>query len=237
MKEETVIVYWALMTAPDKQTSMNLMWEPPTLLNKILPRGSKNKETNYRVCSGAHDMWKNTYAIIHPTSSSVEVSGPLENPTASMTHPYWLGQPSAFDDSYRVDYDFSWIFFSEESVKIQQLPAILHDTSDSHNAILASGSFDISKWFRAVNLSYILRKGKNTITVTEGEPATYLQFLTDKKVILQQFEMNEELRQITREVVFHKIYFPNETLDNMYKRFIRSNRHKRVLKLIKQGIL
>lgn len=237
MKEETVTVYWALMTAPDKQTSMNLMWEPPTPLSKILPRGSKTKNANYRVCPAGHNIWANTFAIIHPTTSSAEASGSLDSPEISMTHSYWMGQPYSLEDSYRLEYDFSWIFFSEESLTMQQLPPFLHNTSDRDGGRIAAGSFDISRWFRAINITYMLWPNKNKITVTKDEPAMYIQFLTDKKVVLKQFEMNEELRQITREAIFHKIYFPYETLNTLYNRFTRSNRHKRVLQLIKQAIL
>jgi hypothetical protein len=238
MNKETVDVYWSMNTAQDRQTLMNLFWEPPKPLMTLLPQGGKNKNGSYRVCSGSIDAWKNTYALIHPTNSTLKVKGDFDKPTIEQSNPnFWYAEPGALENRYRVTYDFSWVFFAEESVKIQQLPPFMHNTADREGGWMTSGSFDISQWFRAINLTYILWEGQDAIKVNKGDPAVYLQFLSDKKVNLKRFELTPELYSIAKEVVAFKMLSPHESLNKLYDRFIGSGRKEKVLSIIKQNLL
>lgn len=233
---KTIVVYWATNTLLDRQTKINMMLEPPKPLVSMLPKSNGNKN-GYRSCSAGKDFWKNTYAIINPADSYVKVSGETEKLVFDKNDGFWLAEPSGLINTYRVDYDFSWLFFSEKSVKVQQLPPFLHNTSAAKNGRISAGSFDISKWFRPINLTYLLWENSNELYLKKGEPLSYLQFLTDEKIVLKQFELTPELRDIMVQVVNWKAYYPHEPLHILYERFTRGNRHKRILKLIKENLL
>lgn len=237
MNNEQTVVYWSIVAIPERMTSMNLLWEPPKPLIKILPEGGIDNPGNYRVCTAANQYWKNVYALIHPQESYVKVSGNFNKPNLELGQDYWRSENSPLKNRYRVDYDFSWVFFCEESVVLEQLPAFMHQTEDSKTSVMPVAAYDIGKWFRAINLSYMLFEEKNYISIKKGDPATYLKFNTNKKIILKQFEMTEDIRHIANQVAGHKNYISNESLNSLYNRFIRSNRHKVVLKKIKENLL
>jgi hypothetical protein len=239
MEKDTVVVYWACHTIEDRSTITNLLWEPPKPLLTTLPSGhGKDQPGNYRLCAGASSLLKNTFVVINPKTATVTLSGPVDNAQIETTNfGAWIINNPALKNRYRIDYDFGWVFFSEESLEINVTPPYMHKTSAQETGQLASGRFNIGKWFRPANLTYILWENENTLTLTEGEPAMYFEFLTDKKVVLKQFEMVQELNSITNQVTGSITLSPKETLTQRYARFIRSNRHKRVLKLIKNNLL
>lgn len=233
-----VDIYWAIVSDKERQTLMNLLWEPPVPLVKILPKGRQGSpKDNYRACSAGINFWKNTFAIINPQDAGIRLTGDYDNPEVEATGRYWTKQPSALDSRYRIDYDYSWIFFSEESIIMQQLPPFMHKTTAQDGAGLSSGSYDISKWFRPVNCAYNLWDGSNELFLRSGDPLAYFQFLTDKDINLVQFEMNDKLTSIYQQVVFFKSLLHFEPIEKLYSRFIKSNRHRAILKEIKNNII
>jgi len=237
--KDTVIVYWTARTIPERQTYAHMLWGPPTPVIKTMPDGSPfGKDGNYRSCSALVPLLKNMYTFIHPLTHSATVSGDMLSPTIVATLDAWMSRMSALNNRYSLDYDFSWLFFSEEPLTIKVTPPYFHNTSASKTAFISSGVFDISKWFRKITMSYILWEGENTLNITEGDPAFYIEFLTNKKVILKQFECVPELSSISEQVAgVSRFNMSNKTLEYRYDKFIKSNRHKRVLKLIKDNLL
>jgi hypothetical protein len=237
MSKETVTVYWAVHTHPKRQTYVNMLWDAPTPLITTLPQGFGGKDGNYRECSGISKTIKNTYTFIHPLTTKVELSGNPEDPTFNSDLNVWNSRSAALKDCYSINYDFGWLFFAEESLELKVTPPYLHNTSDSKTGFVASGSFDISKWFRPVTLAYVLWQGNNSLTVTKGDPALYVEFLTDKKVIFKHFELTEDIHSLALQSVESTNYMRFKPLSYRYQQFTSSHRDKRVLKLIKDNLL
>ena len=219
-------------------TTFNMISEPPERLMNTLPKLNKvNNEFNYRACPGTQQATKNIYVVKAPLTSTAKFSGPYETPIMESSVDCYILKPSSNIDSYAVVYDFSWIFFAEEPVIMRQTPAYMHNTSLSKSASVVLGEFDISKWFRNVQPDMNLWKNETQITVTADEPLMYLEFLTDRPIVLKQFEMTPEIMNFKEQVIALKKYLLRLSLNDMYARFIRSNRHKRVLNLIKNNLL
>jgi hypothetical protein len=241
MDKDTVVVYWAPATAEGRETRTNLMWGAPTKLLNVMPKNhpdmSQAPGAKYLSCSGAKQFFNNTFTFLHPKDCTVTFSGSPLDPTFDASWDGFIGKTSAMGESYTIDYDFGWLFFSEESVQVRVTPAYLHNTSDQKTGFIAAGSYDISKWFRAINLNYILWEGQDTLEITKDEPAFYFEFLTDKKIVLKQFEPTPEIVSMGRQCVDYKFFFPFVPLKSLYEKFIGTNRHKRLLKLIKENLL
>ena len=237
MSKEEIVVYWSIASLPNRQTTMNMLVSPPVPVKKIFPKSDSKGEDSYRSCFAYSEMWNNIFAVLHPHTSTVSVEGPLDNPVFTRNDDnMWLPFKSALD-GYRLDFDISVAFFCEESLIAQVTPPYMHDTSDKVGARIASGSFDISKWFRPINFTYLLWPKETSVTVTEGDPGMYIQFLTDKKVVLKHFEYTWEIESIAQQLTGFKNIKKFESLPKLYDRFIRGNINKRLLKLIKDNIL
>jgi hypothetical protein len=236
---DTITVYWATWSLPERQHQINFLWKKPETLTKCLPKnGSKNRFANYHACSAFKNLAKNTLVPIHPVSSNVMLGGDYSSPhIVSSNMDVWLPKPNALQDRYRVDYDFGWVFFCEEPLVIQQMAPFMHETTAQKTAGMPLGAFDISRWFRPIMTTYLLWENKNTVSVTEGEPVFYLQFQTEKQIIFKQFELTNPLYEIPNSSFIFRRIKPAMSLFELYDRFISSNRKKVVLKHIKENLL
>lgn len=238
VSDEEVVVYWAPCAYPDRTHLVNLLLSPPNpLIQTFPPVNTAAQQFNYRRCPATQAAIKNTFVFNAPITATALLSGSSENPILITEADYFAKKASSNVDCYSVMYDYSWIFFSEESLIFRQSPAYLHRTTLRESGDIMVGQFDISKWFRSVNVDIGLWKGINNITVTEGEPLFYAEFFTNKKVVLKQFDMGPELFELSMQVLKLKSVKPNLSLFDMYDRFKRSNRDKAVLKLIKENLL
>ena len=231
----TLTVYWSPFAIPEKVTYVNLLVEKPQRLLKTLYPTKKNS-AQYVTCTSAKELYKNTFVIKSPMSSDVRISSDGNQYFTDDTKGIWFVQEDVLDNRIRIDLDFGYIFFAEESVEMSMYPPYLHKTKFMNTATVASGKFNISKWFRALSPSFILWENESTVSIEKDEPLAYLNFETNKKVILKQFELTKEIKSIMDQSLFYRDMFPFTTLNELYNKFTKSNRHKVLLKLIKENI-
>lgn len=235
--EKTLTVYWSNFSLPDRLQRTNLIVEPPIRLmqsfHKEVSQDPNKENASYKMCFGAKNLHKNTFVIKSPFDVNAKIIDSV------IYEPFNLLnlRSSTYENAYSLEYDFQWIFFAEESVEIVQTPPYMHKTEASKYGIPASGSFDISKWFRQINATYNLYSNVNEFKIIKNEPIFYIDFRTDKKVILKQFDITLDLYQLAIDSANLKKFFPLESLDVLYNRFTRSNRNKKVIKEIKKTLL
>jgi hypothetical protein len=236
---KSTIVYWAYAPVPEKNTYISMMLKNPIPLFKTLPeRSSVNARENYINCRGLPNLYKNTFLVTSPIDADISV-----NYTNDNTHfwgtgtDFFIGRPRPFKNMNSVDLDFSYIFFSEESLELSQIPAFLHKTTFSENAFIASGSFDISKWFRPIFPSFIFWENSSNLVLKKDDPLYYLDFKTNKNVILKQFDFTKDIYEIMSGCISYRNNNPLKTLNYLYDRFLESKRNEKLIKLIKQNIL
>ena len=236
---KTITVYWTPWSLPQRNSLMNLMWDPPTPLLKTLPgvQDLKDSSISYLACKSAQKLFKNTYTTRHPLSVTATLTGSFESPTIESTHDIWLPRNAPLNNSYSIDYDFAWLFFCEESLELRFTQPYMHQVESAKTSFLSSGSFDIGKWFRPCGLAYILWPGQNTLSFKKGDIVAYFEFVTDKKVILKQFDLTPELFSMASQTVAFKKAIPNQGLTELYERFTRGNLDKLILKHIKNNLI
>jgi hypothetical protein len=236
-KKDTVVVYWGVHTPLENQTYMSILWDPPVPLINTLPKGFNSSTGNYKKCPALIDLTNNVFTMIQPFTSTISFRGGYETPEFISDQDVWSYRASPLENCYATNLEFSWSFFSEESIDIKVTPAYLHNTSASKTGFIASGIFNISKWFRPIRITYVLWEGNDTLTVTKGDPVFYLEFLTDKRITFKHFDCTEELMSISSQVANSNDFMRFKGLTYRYKRFMESNRNKLVLKLIKDNLL
>ena len=99
------------------------------------------------------------------------------------------------------------------------------------------GKLNISKWFRYINLEYILHTGVKEFKVNKGESLAYVVFNTNKKVNLKRFEMNDKLHSYGLATGTSTKWEPRVPLATRYKRFMETRTNKLVLNEIKKNLV
>jgi len=235
----TITVYWSPWAMIDRMTLMNLVMEPPKHVWKTLPAVDDRtpRINNYRACPASTTHLKNTYVLSCPYSDRVDFSGDTFNPSFTATNNIWMSRNSSFENSYVIDCDFQWIFFADQPLTMKVTPPYLHKTSVSSTGYLTPGRFDIHRWFRPVSSTFHLFPGETSLTMTEDEPLAYVEFDTEERVVLKQFELSQEIFDIGSNGIKLKFEKPSLSLENLYGRFTNSNRPALLLKLIQDKVL
>ena len=124
---------------------------------------------------------------------------------------------------------------NEDDLQIMLTSPFFSETNYTNYGIVIPGKFNISKWFRPVNLEMLLYD--NYFKMPEHEHMAYFQFLTDDKVELKRFELNETLRKISDTCSTVSDWWKNVPLINRYDRFLKTKTNRLVMKEIKKQLL
>jgi len=240
--KDPIIVYWSNANGLNMQDYASLFSHKPVEIIKTLPDRDKkfvNNNIGYRSCRGMLNLFKNTYVIKNPVTSTVKLSNTDQRvPDADDGGTnYWLSKERPLDESFRVDLDFGYIFFSEEELIMRQVPPYMHKVKASETAWISAGSYDISKWFRPIFPTFILWEGYNEVSIIKDEPQMYVQFETDRRIIFKRFEFTNDMIIIVDQLMQLRDRNSIASLNFLYDVFIQSFRNKKVLKLIKENVL
>lgn len=234
-----LVVYWANFGWLDRIQRTNLIVEPPVRVMQTFHQESRDLtgSASYKACSGAKNLFQNTFVLKSPFDVNANIVGQHPNTVVEEPNQLIVMRNPTYIGAYSLEYDYRWIFFSEESVEMVQTPPYMHKTTASEYGILTSGSYDISKWFRSISPTYNLHNGINEFKVNKDEPLCYIDFRTQKRVVLKQFDLTADLYDLAFAAAELKQFFPFESLETLYNRFTRSNRHKKVMQEIRKNLL
>ncbi len=231
---DTSTVYWCMDTdLPSLGPSKTIL----PLFNSVVSERNKNTDpgSSYYKCKSAQEMFNNTFILPSTENLHILFSGGklLNTRDAKKFRP----RMPVFQDGPAVDYDSRWLFFSEDEINIQLTPPYFHKTKASEYATVLSGEFNISKWFRPIIPTFSLWDSSKELVISEQDPLAYVNFITDKKIILQEFTETEKIKHIMNECIMMKEKFPNLPLSESYNKFLLSNKHKELIKEIKNNLV
>ena len=135
-----------------------------------------------------------------------------------------------------VCYNLQHIFFAEEPVLMRLTSPWFHKSPHMQYGSLIPGNYDIGRWFRPINFEYNLWDGGTKLEIEAGEPLAYIEFGTDRKIVLKRFEATEKLHTIGGEII-HARSKRWKTLASRYELFDRSPMRKIILKEITENLL
>lgn len=231
---KNAIVYWCVDSdIPVTNTGK----EPSPLFKSVVNDRNKNTDpsSSYYKCKSAQEMFNNTFIL--PSTEDLHII--FSNGRLLQTRDSVKFKPRLpiFSDGPAVDYDSRWLFFSEDNINIQLTPPYFHKTKASEYATVLSGEFNISKWFRPIIPTFSLWDGVKELKVYKDDPIAYINFITDKKVILKEFKETDKIKQIMHDCVMMKERLPNLPLVENYNRFILNKKHKELIEEIKLNLV
>ena len=236
-KNKRKIVYWAPWLLKQDEHHWNILYiEPQKLLSKVVKEVSALDDIrlkNMIRCPAFNNIAKNTFYIENPIRTEFEVID--GNIKYIGEHSYNCNPNENLKNTFR--YGGSYIFFSEDDLEIMMTAPYFSQTEHTNYARLVPGKFNISKWFRPINLEMILQGDKDYFKALEHEHMAYFQFLTDDKVELRRFELNDTLFKISETCSKVSEWWANVPLIKRYDRFLKTKTNKLVMKEIKKQLV
>jgi len=238
--DNEIIVYWAPSAYSHLQGTFALLNLKPKPLINYMVKNKKNDssaENLYQSCTAFREEFSNTFYIEYPVTTKVyfdENGKVIRNDEVS---DWYLDRRSSFENANAVDLDVGVIFFCEEPLKMKITPPYFHKTKTSETAFFTAGAYDISSWFRAIIFTHQTFPNFNYMETVSGEPAMYVSFETDKKIIFKQFVLTDSLFKYGKNCVDFKKIKPFLSFKEMYERFNSGNLNKIILKEIKENLV
>jgi hypothetical protein len=241
MTKEPLVVYWA--PAVDiNDGSWDLLYEEPVNLYSYL-MSDKNPNrglTNYLLCPSASRKFKKSYMITQPMDSSyfydfTDKEKPVIAPLTQGALNCNVIRPSTINAGPTIEFSLRYIFFAEESLNARFTPPMFHPAKHTKYGTTIPGDMDIGSWFRPFPLEMQLWGDSGEINFEEGEPLFYVEFDTEREIILKRFSFDQELHNYAKHCV--SFYNQEYSLIKRYNRFKVTKMNEMVLKAIKENTL
>jgi len=235
LKNNEIVVYWCPFVRDDGFDWNMFYPEPKSLYSELLLQKEKDVAIgNYFMCSAFKERARNTFTLNTPIRSMFKlVDGDIVEKFGLET---FSVRGSQFKDKASVTLGLSYGFFSEEPLIMHLNPPFLHKNEYTQKTTLFSGGVDVSKWFRPINIE-IFTDMNETVEILEDSPLAYIEFITNKKVVLKRFEINNKIRNIGSACSASVSMKRGVPLYERYKLFTESKQDKILLKEIKKMII
>lgn len=231
-------VYWAPLD--NKEVNLTLAYYEPTRLSNNIPVDLR--DSGYYKCPAFMETVKNTFVLKSPISLDIDFNPSRQLASSSNEQLYNL--KARIDDAtdHRiVQFGFNYLFFAEKPVKMTQMHPYLHHNTFTENGNTLLGEFDIGRWLRPLQASFIIDPSKKDYSyrIKRSDIYSYIRFNTDEKIELVNFDITPKIEQIADSCLQmkqsgHGKSFP---LDFCYQSFILYKRRQAIMKEIKaQGL-
>lgn len=231
-------IYWGIQPANETLSDLDFIWQEPITLFDHIKNNFKESysKDNYLMCPSILKEVKKTFIIKSPiTFNLLWYEDQLKS--YNMTQQF-------FDDMVLIrdfktgffSINMHMLFFAEKNVSLTILPAYFEDNSFTRNSKILSGSFDISSWFRPLDLAFFMNRKNELMEINRDDILFYVKFETNEEINLKRFHTSEKIFNIARSCVNTKNYIKYKKLSFLYSLFRTSGYNKRLIKEIKNNI-
>lgn len=246
-KKSPITVYWAPRSLHEEKDfgEWNMLYEDPTnLYLDIVDRKTKeSKNKSYLSCPAVTDRFKNTYVFRNNTKTEYTYDwSDIENPKLFNTLDTGVfissPRPSTINDGPTLLYSQYYYLFSDEPLKAFFNPPMFHEPKHTKNGTVIPGAFDIGQWYRPFGCEMQMWSKTGSFVIEENEPLFYLEFDTDREVILKRYKLTPELVAYSASCVASPNSFgSNLPLIKRYERFTKTRTNTLVLNEIKKNLI
>lgn len=201
--------------------------------NQLDDKAKKNLK-RYIQCPASQKELKNIYVVKAPHDLQLFWDEKTDRLAAKIVKRKNLNQLVHIRGKGLITIKWASTFFCKDNIEMSQIPAYYHDNDFINSTFLTSGKFNISKWFRHVDPTFIMKKRK--INIKRGDALFYVKFHTNKKVNLKHFNMNEKLHHYENVTTSLKMDVPFLPLESAYELFLEKKYNSRILKEIKNNL-
>jgi hypothetical protein len=246
MSKDPIIVYWApAINNDDSHPDFGFWYPSPKQLFSTLREKRTDGTDNASVfsCPAFSELTKSTVVFNSPMSCSYEFdTTDITNPIVKATSKNFIGaryvRPPYIQDGPLLHFNLYYIFFATEPLEALFTSPYFHKPEHSKDGSVIPGKFDIGQWFRPYNFEVQMWNTKGEFHLKEQEPMFYVEFKTDRPIILKQFNHTQELHRISDACVGTTDMFGRgQSLLSRYFRFRDTGMKYKTLKLIEENVL
>jgi hypothetical protein len=252
MEKDYITVYWAPAPFVQEESSWSFLYsEPVSVVSELLKmKNVSNKPKNLQSmfgCPAYVESMKNVFVVKNVLENTVDMS----QITPHLTNPNYpvyfnnlgplqikIEREPSITNYTNVTYNMGWIFFADEPLEVKFTAPYFPASSPGEGVILSTGQFDIGAWYRDFNLDYHVPLETELLTFKEDQPLFYMDFKTDKKIVLKRYKLTKELKNISEEFVYSRERYGRfKSLQHRYNMSKKSMMPEQILTEIRKNIV
>jgi hypothetical protein len=240
--KKPITVYWSPGTS-----YWNMLYpEPKTLMKTLINNRSENRgPLSFFNCPSFTNKNNKIYSFAFPMTCGYEWDySDFDNRYFRPTNPnspiigYQELRPPTINNSPQITFNLSYLFFCEESLEATFTPPYFSKPNYTKNASVAPGTMDIGQWFRPYPIEITFWEEKGNIMFENNEPLFYVEFLTDRPVVLKRFMPTDKILEYSNACAQSSSEIESKVpLIDRYKRFNETKMNKLIMKEIKQNLI
>jgi hypothetical protein len=248
--KDYITVYWAPSPYVTQEVSWTYIYPEPTNIFSELNK-SRNKEAEKSKglfsCPSYVDAMKNVYVLKSAMDDTINVPEELfTNEPPNYPFQYDSGsklattviRQSSFDNHINISYNLGWLMFADEPLEVRFVAPYFPATSPADGVILSAGNMNIGKWYRDYRIDYHVPLGVEKLIIKDNQPLAYVEFKTDKKIILKRYQVTPTLRNIATELASTGFrYGFLKSLEHRYQKAKEALVPQQVLTEIKKNLI
>ncbi len=131
-----------------------------------------------------------------------------------------------------------WSFFASESLEASFTSPFFHKTKYMESCATIPGNFDIGEWYRPYSFEIQTWSNKGSFDFLKDEPLFYVEFKTDRPIIIKRYVQNEALTNYSNACMGSQTVFGlGESLKTRYQRFRSVGMREKILNEINKNVI
>ncbi len=201
MKEKNPInVYWAPLVVNELDNSdWSFLYPKPEQLfsSLVKKRVSGSGNNNFFSCPAVANKFKKTLVFDFPVESKYFYDFSDDKNIIALEKQNSIGvihtRDAAITDGPCITFNLGYMLFADEPLDAVFSPPYFHKPQYTNYGTAVPGAFNIGKWFRSYNLEMQMWSNTGEFTINENEPIFYVEFNTDRPIVLKRFSLNHKL--------------------------------------------
>jgi len=195
--EKPINVYWWA----NEENNDFFYPNPVNLLDNMYDnKNPKSGPTSLFACPAITTRFKNIYFFKSPIDANYIYD--FSNPEAFYFAPLRedkpnfgirVLRPASLNNKPHVELGLFYSMFSDEPLIASFTPPFFHEPKYFKYGTSSPGAFDIGKWCRPYPMELVLWKETGEFKVEQDEPLFYVEFLTERPVIIHRVKTTQKL--------------------------------------------
>jgi len=232
-------IYWAPVLENENLDWSILYKDPKILFNNLKSKVRKDidKQNNLIYCPVVKNLTDKIAVFKCPLTTHFIIDN--EEIIIKSKNHMEINKPhdNNFLNNFLFSFKMSYIFFSEDDLNMTITSPFFSNSNHLKYGSLIPGTFNISNWFRNINLEFNLWDNNKEFKIEEDEDMMYCFFDTKNDIELIRFDLSNRAKQIMHTCGQSSNWEKFVPLYKRYKRFKESKMRNILVKEIKNNII
>ena len=242
MSKKPIVIYWSPYIHDHNAPDWSYLFpKPVSLFNDHIKYKNKDSKSHLFMCPASATKMKKTLVFKSPMTFGYEYDF-----TDGNQHMDKIGKESIYmylareamlttGPSFKLG--LGWSFFASESLEASFTSPFFHKAKYMESCSTVPGNFDIGQWYRPFSFEIQTWSNKGTIDFVEGEPLFYVEFKTDRPIIIKRYHQTELLTKYAdSNMKTPEMFGFGQTLKTRYNRFRSIGMREKILHEIEKNV-